>query len=210
MTSKHKRVVFSKLFWASILDKTTLSAQGVIRVIGKWQYLLSALAIMLISGIILGLTSTGSASWNLLLSSLPIADKLGVIGQSLTGLIQGAVTPYGLIVLLIILLQGITLSLAIFNITEQRQVNKKRKSTVGTSEPILATIIATLGVGCSTCGTSLIAPLIGALAGSAALLGAITTTMLALATTLLLHSLWSLGYSAYMFTCLSKSRAVNE
>lgn len=203
---KRLRTVFTKLFWASLLDKTKLSLAGTAQVLMKWQYLLLAICVAAIFSMLFGVLSVGSAQWNLLVSALPVSDKLSILAEALVSVLQDVTSFAGFVVLLTVLLQGVLIALLVFTIKRQRKTQKEREVISGSaSQSTLATIVATLGLGCSACGTSLVIPLISFVSVSAAFLGAVMTVVALLAVALLLYSSWRMGYMAYMFMSIENS-----
>lgn len=204
---KRLQTVFTKHFWVSFLDKTKVSLIGTVQVLTRWQYLLLTLCVAILFSMLFGVLSVGSAKWNLLLSSLPTADKLSILGEALLSVLQNANTFAGFVVLLTVLLQGVVITLLVFTMKRQRKTQREREAiSGGVGESAFATIIATLGLGCSACGTSLVIPLISFISSSAAFLGTVATTVAVLAVLLLLHSLWRMGCIAYMFISIENSK----
>ena len=205
--TKKKRLqsLFTKLFWISFAENTKLSIIGTMRVVLKWQYALTAIVVILLFSMIFGVLVVGTFEWSLLVSALPVEDKFDI-------LIRGVIRIFGYIesfsdvlILAVVILQGITISLLVFNIRQQRKSDKERNAMANrVGESTVASLIATLGLGCSACGTSLIIPLVSLISSSAVFLGTVTTAIVVIALLLLLHSAWKMGHGAYMFTVTEK------
>lgn len=197
-----------KLSLVSLWDTTKLSLAGTIHVLTRWQYLLLAVAIAHLIGIAFSIFATGTTDWNMLVSSIPLADKTAIIGRVATDMYANTSTFAGAVIALVAILQGIALALLAYNIKQQYRVKSlQNTSAANAKQPALATFIAALGLGCSTCGTSLLLPLFGTLAGSALFLTTLTVLVAVIAIGLLAYSSWKMGYSAYMFISLESKGA---
>lgn len=197
--------VLTKIYWHSLLDKTKLSLLGCLRVLIKWPYLLLALLTIIIFGAFFGVLAIGSSEWNLLTSSLPIKDKLDILTQACIRFFSQVPSVYDAMLVAVVVLQGITIALLAYTLNQQRKSKKEqdKSSSARVRETTAASFIATLGLGCSACGTSLIIPLLSLLSTSAIFLGAITTVIVVVALLLLLHSSWQMGYQAFAFTSVN-------
>lgn len=193
--------LFTKLFWASLIDRTKLSVIGVWRVLSKWRYILIAVAVSILFAILFSILSVGTTEWQLLLSKLPFMEKMGIIGEALIRFVRDATTTTGLLSIVVVILQGITISLLVFSIVRERETKQKYGKTANRfGESLIASIVATLGLGCSTCGASLIIPLLSLISASAIFIGAMTTIIIVVAMALLMYSSWKMGYAAYAYT----------
>lgn len=193
----------------TVVGKAKLSVSGILKVIVRWRYLLVAVVVMVIFSIIFGLLSMGSLEVNMLLSRLSIVDKLDIVNRSIMRVFSNSTTFSGVLTGIIIVLQGIAIALLAFNIRHQRENSKAMASSnirgrVG--ESAAASVIAMLGLGCSTCGTSLLLPLLALVSSSAAFLGAATTLVSLIAIGFLLYSLANMGYTAYVFAEFSNKK----
>lgn len=102
----------------------------------------------------------------------------------------------GVLLLVVSILQGITLSVLIFTIRR----NKKMDATV-VGRSGFALVLATLGLGCVPCGTSLLIPVMTLIFSSSApaLMGTANTIILVGALALTLFSLYKIGIVAYKY-----------
>lgn len=195
------RPLFTKLFWTSLIDRTKLSVIGVWRVLSKWRYILIAVVVSILFAILFSILSVGTTEWQLLLSKLPFMEKMGIIGEALIRFVRDATTATGLLSIVVVILQGITISLLVFSIVRERETKQKYGKTANCfGESLVASIVATLGLGCSTCGASLIIPLLSLISASAIFIGAMTTIIIVVAMALLMYSSWKMGYAAYAYT----------
>lgn len=190
----------TRLSWASTIDKTKLAILGTFKVLGRWQYTLLTLVFMALFGTLLSLLSTGLLDIQLLASSIDSSSKLAIIQQAFLRLFSSDLTITHSLLLVTSLLQGIAVSLITFNIREQKKLSTPSKNTtsnIGRSS--FATILATLGAGCATCGTSLVVPIISLISSSAAIANVTLVLIPILAILLLIYSIWSLGHTSFMY-----------
>ena len=196
-----------KLFWASFFDKTKLSLVGIGRVLRDWRYALTAAMVALALGILFSILSVGTTEWNLLLSRLPIGEKLSIMSDATIRLFADASTIEGALIIIVVILQGITIALLAFSIVAARHMQELRKTSgrrVG--ETTFASAVATIGLGCSACGASLIIPLLSVISTSAVFIGTMTMLITTLAIGLLLYSSWKMGFSAYATTTATRTK----
>lgn len=184
-----------------MIDRTKLSVIGVWRVLSKWRYILIAVVVSILFAILFSILSVGTTEWQLLLSKLPFMEKMGIIGEALIRFARDATTATGLLSIVVVILQGITISLLVFSIVRERETKQKYGKTANRfGESLAASIVATLWLGCSTCGASLIIPLLSLISASAIFIGAMTTIIIVVAMALLMYSSWKMGYAAYAYT----------
>lgn len=196
-----------KLSWASFFDKTKLSLVGIGCVLRDWRYALTAAMVALALGILFSILSVGTTEWNLLLSRLPIGEKLSIMSDATIRLFADASTIEGALIIIVVILQGITIALLAFSIVATRQMQELRKTSGRRlGESTFASAIATVGLGCSACGASLIIPLLSVISTSAVFIGTMTMLITALAIGLLLYSSWKMGFSAYATTTATRTK----
>ncbi len=175
----------------SYFDTILLSLEGCYLVLKQWRYLLIAL---LSGAVIAGLLYTivnWSSTWPLLSSPLlPFLDRLAL----LVDLPRLAVINHGLPMLLVAIVQGAAISLLIYNSRTGKKVDTKSMNG-----SILASAVASHGLGCSVCGTSLLLPIIGLFGASGMYAAADTLAMYInlIALTVGLIALLRLGYISY-------------
>lgn len=192
---------FTKLFWKSFFDKTVLSLVGIGRVLRDWRYTLIAMSVAFLFGVMFSMLSVGTTEWNLLLSRLPLGEKVGIIGDAFVRLFADASTIDGVLLLVVVLLQGVTIALLVFSLVAEQKIKKqKQAANRRAGETAFASAVVTLGLGCSTCGASLIIPLLSVISTSAVFIGTVTLLITIVAIILLLYSSWKMGFSAYATT----------
>ena len=148
---------------------------------------------------------TGGFYGALLMSRLPLIDKLGVIGTMFIEITRQAATSLtGALLVLVSMLQGISLTLIIFTARHNKR-NQQTTQQLGLSG--IASVAAAIGLGCVPCGTSLILPIVavffsGAAAASAATVA--STIVLGIALGLSLFSLYRSGQIAAIYITLAQ------
>lgn len=201
-TTKLQRLT-QKQTWVLLYESVKVSVIGAVRVLGKLRYALIGLASMLILGAVFGVLSVGTSEWNLLISGLPLADKFAILSRGLVRVFTHNESLSDLLLPTVVVLQSITFALLAYTITQQRRYAKLQTDAAGrTSESTVASLLATIGLGCSACGTSLIAPILGLISSSTVFLGVATTLIMIAAIALLTYSIRKMGQTAYMFTSI--------
>jgi hypothetical protein len=181
----------------SFYDKLKLAVTGIFYVIKKIKYMIVAAVIALLFCILLTLFSSGTFYISLLVSGLPIYDKFLIFGTIIEHIALDSTTFSGIIIILISLLQGISITMLIYNFRHQRSTNKTEHIRNSTT----STVFAMIGLGCPTCGTSLIMPIAGIFfSGSSSLLAAniMSSAFVVLALIICIYTSLKLGYISYI------------
>ena len=146
----------------------------------------------------------------LMMSRLPILDKIALLGSMIIDIFKQSFTSLnGALLMVVSILQGVSIAAVIFTSKNNRDNEKTVSRQVGLSG--IASIAATIGLGCVPCGTSLILPIVtlffsGAAATTAANIA--STIVLLLALLLSLFSLYKSGQIIFMYTELSKQEKI--
>ena len=146
----------------------------------------------------------------LIMSRLPILDKIALLGSMIIDIFKQSFTSLnGALLVIVSILQGVSIAAVIFTAKNNRDNEKTVSRQVGLSG--IASIAATIGLGCVPCGTSLILPIVtlffsGAAAATAANIA--STMVLLLALLLSLFSLYKSGQIIFMYTELSKQEKI--
>ena len=146
----------------------------------------------------------------LMMSRLPILDKIALLGSMIIDIFKQSFTsPNDALLMVVSILQGISIAAVIFTAKNNRDNEKTVSRQVGLSG--IASIAATIGLGCVPCGTSLILPIVtlffsGAAAATAANITSIIVLLLALL--LSLFSIYKSGQIIFMYTELSKQEKI--
>ena len=146
----------------------------------------------------------------LMMSRLPIIDKIALLGSMIIDIFKQSFTsPNSALLMVVSILQGVSIAAVIFTSKNNRDNEKTVSRQVGLSG--IASIAATIGLGCVPCGTSLILPIVtlffsGAAAATAA--NITSTIVLLLALLLSLFSIYKSGQIIFMYTELSKQEKI--
>lgn len=181
---------------ANWFDQFALAAQGFLLATRRREFWPPFCLTFLIFGTLLNLLSNGFASFALIFaSSLAGAGK--ILLNAFLG-IFGVGKSFGdfFLNLVLILLQSVLVALVCF----VAQHNRQQRQSERTSAALVAGL-AVLGSGCPTCGTTLLAPVLGALlsgsASAVALAGTLSLVLNILAILLAILVFKKLGFIAY-------------
>lgn len=190
----------------SSLHHATLTAlSGISQVLRQPRYAVGALVGALGFAWLIFLLTNGGFYGALLMSRLPLVDKLSVIGTMFAEIARQTTTSLtGALLVLVSVLQGISLTLIIFTARHNKH-NQQTTQQLGLSG--IASVAAAIGLGCVPCGTSLILPIVavffsGAAAASAATVA--STIVLIIALGLSLFSLYRSGQIAAIYITLAQ------
>lgn len=177
--------------------------RGIIGVLSKPKYAaLAAVLAFLFAVLIYGMINGGFYG-PLLLSRLPLVDKIGVIGSLIVELGKESVTTgMGVLLVLVSLMQGIAFAVMIFTVRRNKRFDA---ATMGGGT--VAVIAAALGLGCVPCGTSLLLPILTLLFSSSAYaaLDTASAIVLVIAFGLSAYSLYRLGSVAHTHLQIEKN-----
>lgn len=185
------------------------AASGIYNLMKLPRYAILAVAISLIFAVIIFFAINANFYAPLLLSRLPLIDKLSIVGSIIVEIFkQGFTTPNGALLIIVSILQGLSLSVVIF--TARRNKRNEEDMARQLSVSGIASIAAAIGLGCVPCGTSLILPIValffsGAAAATAANIASYLVLILALV--LSLFSLYRSGQIAFVYTQLEEKEA---
>lgn len=186
------------------LDEWKIAFSGIILATRDARFLVTFVLTFIVFGTIMTLLSGGAAAFSL----FGVADfggKLQIMGDGFLGLFgvnrnfwDWALTFF------VTLLQSVLIGLVVL-VWRRRRRSKKEQvvATATNSDNVqnagLAAGLAVLGTGCPTCGTTLIAPLIGTLfsTSSYALAGVVSGVLTAAAVIVALFALKRMGGDAY-------------
>ena len=183
---------------------------GVGRILGLPKYFLITIVATVAFAVIIYFAINANFYGPLMMSRLPILDKITMLGSMIIDIFKQSFTsPNGALLMVVSILQGISIAAVIFTAKNNRDNEKTVSRQVGLSG--IASIAATIGLGCVPCGTSLILPIVtlffsGAAAATAANIASIIVLLLALL--LSLFSLYKSGQIIFMYTELSKQEKI--
>ena len=183
---------------------------GVGRMLGLPKYFLITIVATVAFAVIIYFAINANFYGPLMMSRLPILDKIALLGSMIIDIFKQSFTsPNGALLMVVSILQGVSIAAVIFTAKNNRDNEKTVSRQVGLSG--IASIAATIGLGCVPCGTSLILPIVtlffsGAAAATAANIA--STIVLLLALLLSLFSLYKSGQIIFMYTELSKQEEI--
>ena len=183
---------------------------GIGRILGLPKYFLITIVATVAFAVIIYFAINANFYGPLIMSRLPILDKIALLGSMIIEIFKQSFTsPNGALLMVVSILQGISIAAVIFTAKNNRDNEKTVSRQVGLSG--IASIAATIGLGCVPCGTSLILPIVtlffsGAAAATAANIA--STIVLLLALLLSLFSLYKSGQIIFMYTELSKQEKI--
>ena len=183
---------------------------GISRMLGSSKYFLITIVATVAFAVVIYFAINANFYGPLMMSRLPILDKIALLGSMIIDVFKQSFTsPNGALLMIVSILQGVSIAAVIFTAKNNRDNEKTVSRQVGLSG--IASIAATIGLGCVPCGTSLILPIVtlffsGAAAATAANIASIIVLLLALL--LSLFSLYKSGQIIFMYTELSKQEKI--
>ena len=183
---------------------------GIGRMLGLPKYFLLTIAATVAFAVVIYFAINANFYGPLMMSRLPIFDKIALLGSMIIDIFKQSFTsPNGALLMVVSILQGVSIAAVIFTAKNNRDNEKTVSRQVGLSG--IASIAATIGLGCVPCGTSLILPIVtlffsGAAAATAANIA--STIVLLLALLLSLFSIYKSGQIIFMYTELSKQEKI--
>ena len=182
---------------------------GVGRILGLPKYFLITIVATVAFAVIIYFAINANFYGPLMMSRLPILDKIALLGSMIIDIFKQSFTSLnGALLMVVSILQGVSIAAVIFTAKNNRDNEKTVSRQVGLSG--IASIAATIGLGCVPCGTSLILPIVtlffSGAAATAANIASIIVLLLALL--LSLFSLYKSGQIIFMYTELSKQEKI--
>jgi len=183
---------------------------GVGRMLGLPKYFLITIVTTVAFAVVIYFAINANFYGPLMMSRLPILDKIALLGSMIIDIFKQSFTSLnGALLMVVSILQGVSIAAVIFTAKNNRDNEKTVSRQVGLSG--IASIAATIGLGCVPCGTSLILPIVtlffsGAAAATAANIASIIVLLLALL--LSLFSIYKSGQIIFMYTELSKQEKI--
>ena|GEM_PF-1671866 len=183
--------------WERWVDDTKLACVGVGMVLKKPKYVIIGVLAVLLFAYILTLFKDGTSTWGLLWSNISFGDKIQLKFEVWGRVLGNLSSLWGLVLMLLALLQGLTVMLLVFG---WRARVRSKHTAAGLEAGGVGTAISFLALGCPTCGTSLLVPILTTALGSGAAVMAETLgwVLATAAVVLLLHAARRLGYGAFV------------
>ncbi len=186
------------------LDECKLAASGIALATRRREFLLGFVVSFVIFGTLMSLLSSSTAPLGMFWSA-DFGRKMAILWQGFLGIfvVDGSFWLW-LLNFFIIIMQSVLIGLVVLVWRKRRR--SKKEQVVATASNIdniehasVAAGLAVLGSGCPTCGTTLLAPMLGTLfsASGYALASTISGALTAVAVLVALYSLKKLGNDAY-------------
>lgn len=168
----------------------------------KLRFWIVFLIVFFFFGTLMNLLSNGFSSFELM-GAVGFMGSLEIIRDAFLGIFGVGRTFFDWILpFLISMLQGILLSL-VFLVWKM----KKKASSASLERAGIVTGLAVLGAGCPTCGTALLAPIIGAIfSGGSAIVGTVSWVITLIAILIAIFALRKIGEDAYVIITSEKYR----
>lgn len=198
------RKINSKI--AKWLVEWRLAFSGVVLATKSRKFRITTILVFLVFGCIMNLLANGLASFRLM-SATNFAGIMKIIWNALLGLFGFNKNSFidWLFLFCISLLQGILVGLIVL-IWKKKKDDNTNDDSVSAQNAGIAAGLAVLGTGCPTCGTSLLAPILGAVfsSGSYAVAGVLSGIITVLAVVIALLTLKKVGLKAYVIITSDK------
>lgn len=178
------------------IDRAKFAALSIWTLFKRPKYLASFIISLFVFLYILSFFKDGSGNWLLLCSGLSFGSKMEVLGRVFLKIFDNFTNLYGILIILMSILQALTIMLLIFTWRNRDKDN----AIDGASTGGIGAIFGFVALGCPTCGISILAPLLTAIAGTGAMAAAdgISKALIILAFILLIYTVIKLGYISYV------------
>jgi hypothetical protein len=176
------------------LDGFPLAARGIMLATREKRFVIAAVIAFLFFGTLMNLLSAGFSKFELMYY-VGFGGSMQIIGDAFLGVFGwNRIFLEWLPVFLLALMQGILIGLIALLWKKKQGQNSANIQRAG-----IVTGLIALGAGCPTCGTTLIAPLLGAIFSSgASMVGTVSTLVTVLAIIIAVLSLRRLGEETYV------------
>lgn len=177
-------------------DRTKFALVSIGYLLKQPKYLASFLISLFVFLYILSFFRDGNGNWLLLCSGLPFGTKMEVLGKVCIKILENFTSLYGVLIIFMSILQALTIMLLIFTWRNR----EKDHAIDGASTGGIGAIFGFVALGCPTCGISLLAPILTAVAGTGAMAAAegISRVLIVLAFILLIYTVIKLGYVSFI------------
>jgi hypothetical protein len=197
--------------WGDECKLAFLGAGGVLK---NWRYLALFLGWFLFFGLLLSFLNNGSTELRLLFSGISFSEKINIIWAVFGQMFGARGMDFGrILALLIAILQALawTLLLFVMRARKKNRADKKRRLSEIEGAGVGASL-ALLGTGCSGCGVSLIAPIMGTIFSSGGHVAAAVTSWIFTLGALILSffTVKRLGLDSYVATVSERRKRARE
>ena len=193
--------------FARFFDEFALAGRGLLLVSKKKTFWLPFIITFLLFGTLINLLSSGFTSFQLIGGAISDGDfgtAFKILGGAFLGIFGvGKNFLDWFLNFALTFLQAVLIGLVVFvaKHNKKERAEKKSERSSGLESSAIVAGLVVLGSGCPTCGTTLIAPIIGALVsgttGAVALAGTLSTILNVLAILLAILVFRKLGLETY-------------
>lgn len=177
--------------------KLAVAARAILHILGQWRYTLLAAVLAFGFLILLFWLLNLELLWYILSSQyLAFGEKVSFVLRSTVGYLTDMPPLQALATLLLVIGQGIVFTILVYIAKTQRKLDPK---ALGGST--IASIIALFSVGCVSCGTSIVAPVIGLFfsGATASLSETINSVAIYVSLAIVTYALYAVGSTASTF-----------
>ena len=180
----------------TLADRTKFAMISIGYLLRQPKYSVCFIASLFLFLLILSFFKNGNGNLLLLLSGISLSMKIELLGRVALSILDNFTDWYGLLIITLSALQALTIMLLIFAWRHR----EKEHAIDGASTGSVGAIFGFVALGCPTCGVSLLAPLLTAIAGASAIAVAesISRALTVLAFVLLIYTVIKLGYISFI------------
>jgi hypothetical protein len=182
--------------------KLTVAAKSTIFVLKNWRYSLLASVLAFLFLLLIYWLLNIDLLWFLMSSDqLSFADKIALLVKSAFSYVSSLGALQRIATLLLVIGQGVVIAMLVFVVRTQNTLDSK-----ALGGGVIASIIAVFSVGCVSCGTSIVAPVVGLFfsGASVAVSDSIHKAAIYVSLIIVLYSLYAVGVSASTYVARQK------
>lgn len=181
---------------STLADRTKFAMVSIGYLLRRPKYLICFIVSLFLFSYILSFFKSGNGNLLLLFSGIPFSMKIELLGRVALDILGNYTDWYGLLIIALSILQALTIMLLVFAWRHR----EKEHAIDGASTGSIGAIFGFVALGCPTCGISLLAPLLTAIAGTGAMAAAegISRVLIVLAFVLLIYTVIKLGYISFI------------
>lgn len=185
-----------KYLLSTLADRTKFAIVSIGYLLRRPKYLACFLISLFLFLYILSFFKNGNGNLLLLFSGISFGMKMELLGRVAVDILGNFTDLYGLLIIALSILQALTIMLLIFAWRHR----EKEHAIDGASTGSIGAIFGFVALGCPTCGVSLLAPLLTAIAGTGAMAAAegVSRVLIILAFILLIYTVIKLGYISFI------------
>jgi len=181
---------------STLADRTKFAMVSIGYLLRRPKYLICFIVSLFLFLYILSFFKSGNGNLLLLFSGIPFGMKMELLGRVALDMLNNFTDWYGLLIIALSILQALTIMLLVFAWRHR----EKEHAIDGASTGSIGAIFGFVALGCPTCGVSLLAPLLTAIAGTGAMAAAegVSRVLIILAFILLFYTVIKLGYISFI------------